>query len=92
MPRVFRIGKYTIYFWMNEGYPPEPVHVHVAEGDPVPNATKIWIRKDGRAFLANNNSRIPLNKLTIIIRTIEARVNEIIAAWQKIFGEVKFYC
>lgn len=92
MPRVFRVGKYIVYFWMNEGYPPEPIHVHVAEGDPAQNATKIWIRKDGKAFLANNNSRIPLNKLTVITRTIEARVDEIIDKWKEIFGEVKFYC
>ena len=92
MPRVFKIGKYIVYFWMNEGTPPEPIHVHVAEGNPVPNATKIWITKNGRTCLANNNSRIPLAKLTIITRTVGARVNEIIDKWKEFFGEVKYYC
>lgn len=34
MPQVFKIGSYTVYFWMNEGKPLEPVHVHVAQGFP----------------------------------------------------------
>lgn len=41
MPQVFKIGPYWVYFWSNEGRPLEPVHVHVAEGSPAPNATKI---------------------------------------------------
>ena len=43
MPQVFKIGSYWVYFWTNENDPLEPVHVHVAEGSPQPNATKIWI-------------------------------------------------
>ena len=39
----FKIGSYWVYFWTNENDPLEPVHVHVAEGSPQPNATKIWI-------------------------------------------------
>ncbi len=92
MPRMFKIGGYTIYFWMNEGSPVEPVHVHVVEGDPVSNATKIWITREHKALLCHNISRIPNAKLLIIMRAVEARVEEIIAAWQKYFGEVKFYC
>ncbi len=34
MPQIFKIGSYTVYFWMNEGNPLEPVHVHVAKGIP----------------------------------------------------------
>ncbi len=45
MPQIFKIGKYIIYFWVNEGTPREPVHVHVAEGVPQKNARKIWITK-----------------------------------------------
>ena len=41
MPQVFKIGGYVIYFWLDEGKPLEPVHVHVAEGVPQENATKI---------------------------------------------------
>ena len=92
MPSVFRIGKYLIYFWMAEGRPTEPIHVHVAEGSPRQNGTKIWICKDGKTRLANNDSRIPPTKLKIIQDTIEKRSEEIIEMWKKFFGEVKYYC
>lgn len=59
MPQVFKIGSYWVYFWTNEGDPLEPVHVHVSEGRPVENATKIWITRSGDTLLANNNSKIP---------------------------------
>jgi hypothetical protein len=29
MPQLFKIGPYIVYFWSNEGFPQEPVHVHV---------------------------------------------------------------
>ena len=45
MPQVFKIGPYWVYFWTNENDPLEPVHVHVSEGAPSQNATKIWITK-----------------------------------------------
>lgn len=48
MPQVFKIGAYLVYFWLNEGMPLEPIHVHIAEGTPVQNGTKIWITQKGR--------------------------------------------
>lgn len=48
MPQVFKIAGYTVYFWVNENNPLEPVHVHIAKGVPSPNATKIWITKSGK--------------------------------------------
>lgn len=56
MPQVFKIGSYWVYFWSNENDPLEPVHVHVAQGAPTANATKIWITAAGRCYLCNNNS------------------------------------
>lgn len=47
MPQVFKIGSYWAYLGTNENDPLEPVHVHVAEGSPQPNATKIWITRTG---------------------------------------------
>ena len=41
MPRVFKFGKYIIYFWANENLPLEPIHVHIAEGTQQANATKV---------------------------------------------------
>ena len=43
MPQVFKVGSYWVYFWANENEPLEPIHVHVAQGAPNGNATKIWI-------------------------------------------------
>ena len=58
MPQVFKVGPFWIYFWANEGKPMEPVHVHVSEGSPTENATKIWITSTGSCLLANNNCNI----------------------------------
>lgn len=66
MPQIFKIGSYVVYFWMNENDPLEPIHVHVAEGVPTPNATKIWITRTGRCLLCNNNSKIMTKKLSYI--------------------------
>ena len=59
MPQVFKVGSYWVYFWANENDPLEPVHVHVCQGAPNGNATKIWITRAGGCILCNNNSRIP---------------------------------
>ena len=92
MPQVFKIGSYVIYFWANESMPLEAVHVHVSEGTPQENATKIWITKAGKCLLCNNNSQIPFKALRNIMSIIEARNDEIIKKWQGFFGEIKYYC
>lgn len=45
MPQIFKIGSYLVYFWVNEGKPLEPIHVHVSKGIPSSSATKLWITK-----------------------------------------------
>lgn len=92
MPQVFKIGSYWVYFWTNEGNPLEPIHVHVAEGAPTKNATKIWITSAGKTYLCNNNSKIPPKTLRNIMRIVEARSPEIIQLWVDYFGEVRYYC
>lgn len=92
MPQVFKIGSYWVYFWSNEGMPREPIHVHVAEGRPIENATKVWITKSGKCLLANNNSGISRNVLRNIMRIIEARSEEIIKKWHDFYGEIEYYC
>lgn len=79
MPQVFKIGSYWVYFWSNESDPLEPVHVHVSEGQPSANATKIWITSKGKCYLAHNKSNIPKATLKNIMRIIEARSYEVIA-------------
>ncbi len=41
MPQIIKIGSYVVYFWSNEGEPLEPVHVHIVEGVPSQNSTKV---------------------------------------------------
>lgn len=84
MPQVFKIGAYLVYFWINEGMPLEPIHVHIAEGTPISNGTKIWITQSGRCLLANNASKIPERKLRIMMDVIEARHSEIEELWLKV--------
>lgn len=92
MPQVFKIGGYWVYFWSDENGPLEPVHVHIAEGKPVKQATKVWITKAGKCLLANNNSHILEGTLKNIIRIIEARSLEVMQKWEKHFGEIRYYC
>ena len=91
MPQVFKIGSYWVFFWTNENNPLEPVHVHVAQGMPKANATKIWITQSGRCLLANNNSRIPERTLRNIMRIIETRSEDVIRKWEEYFGKTEFY-
>lgn len=92
MPQIFKIGKYIIYFWANEGTPREPVHVHISEGVPQENATKIWITKSQKCIVANNNSKIPNHTLNQLLRVIEGRSFSIISKWKDLFGQISFYC
>lgn len=89
MPQVFKIGS---YWRSNEGDPIEPIHVHIAEGSPKPNATKVWITSAGKCLLANNNSDIPKVALRNIMRIIEARSSEVISKWNTFYGVIEYYC
>ena len=92
MPQVFKIGSYWVYFWSNEGEPREPIHVHISQGSPQANATKVWITKAGKCLLVNNNSDIPSVALRNIMRIIEARSTEVIDMWYSFYGEIEYYC
>ena len=92
MPQVFKIGSYWVYFWANENEPLEPVHVHVAKGVPNASATKIWITEAGGCIVANNNSKIPARTLSAIVDVLESSSSYIVAQWNDVFGESKFYC
>lgn len=91
MPQIFKIGSYWVFFWANESDPLEPIHVHVCEGAPNANATKIWITKAGKCYLCHNNSRIAERTLRNIMKIIEARSAEVIQKWRDFFGEVRYY-
>lgn len=92
MPQILRIGPYILYFWSNENNPLEPIHVHVAEGKAIANATKLWITSTGKVIICNNNSQIPDKVLKKIIRIIEGNSDYIIKLWLEHFGEIRYYC
>ncbi|MCD8124106.1 MAG: DUF4160 domain-containing protein [Lachnospiraceae bacterium] len=92
MPQIFKVGSYLIYFWSNENKPVEPIHIHVSQGVPSENATKIWITRAGGCLLCHNNSKIPLRKLRYIMDIAEARHTEIEEKWLSYFKEIRFYC
>lgn len=92
MPQVFKVGSYWVYFWANENEPLEPIHVHISQGQPNSNATKVWITRAGKPLLCNNNSKIPERILRNIMAVIDARSSEVIAKWESFFGDVYYYC
>lgn len=92
MPQVFRIGPYLVFFWMNENDPLEPIHVHICQGVPNADATKIWITQSGKCYLSHNRSRIPRHELRNIMRIIEARSDIIVEKWLAAFGQISYFC
>ncbi|WP_407427429.1 DUF4160 domain-containing protein [Treponema sp.] len=51
-----------MYFWMNENS--EPVHVHVNEGNPDINSTKLWLTKAGGCIEQTTTAVFPRPNLT----------------------------
>ena len=92
MPKLFNVGGYVIFFWSNEN--DEPIHVHIAIGDPNPNATKIWLTKSGGCIVAHNRSRIPQSDLNELFEVILDNHSYICDEWKKHFlvNTVRFYC
>ena len=81
LPKICRLGKYIIFFWSQEDG--EPIHVHVCEGVPHADATKIWM--DGMVRIAHNKSNIPLKDLNSIMRWLVANRELIESKWAKHF-------
>ena len=92
MPQVIKIGAYVIFFWLDEGRPLEPIHVHIAEGVPRANATKVWLTQSGKAVLASRHSEIPAAELRKLIRVVEANADLIREKWSDYFGELRYFC
>ena len=84
------MGKYVIYFWSNEGKPLEPLHFHINEGKPRKNATKVWMKENGKCLIVNNNSKIPEKTLSNIVETMESMSETIKQKWIDHFGEITY--
>ena len=92
LPKLFRIGRYVIFFWSNEN--DEPIHVHIGIINPSPNATKVWLTKGGGCIVANNLSRIPQHELSELLEIIRDNFFLICGEWKKFYDvdDIKFYC
>lgn len=77
-----------VYFWTNEGN--EPIHFHIAEGQPVENATKIWILKNSSFQLSNNNSKVPPKIMRHILAVMQASVEEYKEMWLQYQHEIHY--
>ncbi len=90
MPEVFSILRYHVYFWLNEGHPLEPVHVHASKN--IHNkATKIWLLENGKCKLDKNSDGIPKKDLKRIMHAIEGYRWKVIRDWKDKFGQVSYY-
>ena len=93
MPQIFRVDSFIIYFWSDENNPLEPIHVHVAEGNPRKDGTKIWITQSGKTIVAHNKSDISPRELRKLQRIIESNVDIIVQKWYEHFeGELRYFC
>ena len=92
LPKLFNIGQYVIFFWSNEN--DEPIHIHIAAGNPSANATKIWLTRNGGCIVAHNKSRIPQQDLNELLDIISLNFLNICKLWKQYFGtdDIKFYC
>ena len=89
MPKLYLFQGFAIFFWAGENG--EPVHVHVAQGRPTKNATKIWLTRSGGCILANNNSRLSQRELSNVMDFIVLNHAEICEAWASYFhGDISF--
>ena len=66
--------------------------MHVAEGVPRANATKIWLTQSGKTILANRHTEIPAGELRKLLRVIEANADLIREKWLEYFGELRYFC
>lgn len=81
MPKVCQLGKYVIFFWSNEN--DEPMHVHVCEGVPHKDATKIWM--EGMIRVEHNKSLIPAKDLNMILQWLAANRSIVEKKWNQHF-------
>ena len=92
MPKLFKIGEYSIFFWSDEDG--EPIHVHIIKGNPSLGATKVWLTKSGGVMVAHNKGKIPQHELNQLLDIISTRYFIICNKWKEHFesDDIKYYC
>ena len=91
MPKLFRVGRYIVFFWSNEIG--EPIHVHIGVVNPSQNDTKVWLTKRGGCIVAHNKSRIPQSDLGELIEVIQDNYFLVCCEWKSYFNidTIEFY-
>lgn len=92
VPVVLKLGSISIFFFVDECVPREPVHVHVCRGKPSSNSIKIWLTKD-KNFVVDKVKRNVLSKseLGAVIEYLDEEKHQIIIdKWLSIFGDISF--
>ena len=80
MPTIFRERGFRFFFYSNEGYPREPVHIHVEKDDV---EAKFWLKPEVRVAYNDGYDAHTLRELLAIIRFNRNRIER---AWNEYFG------
>ena len=80
MPLVFRDSGLRFFFYSNEGFPREPLHVHVKGAG---KDAKIWLEPE---ITIADSYGFNSAELTRILRIVNDRRDLILRAWHEHFG------
>ena len=90
MPIYIRTLGYKLYFWSNENN--EPIHFHIAKGNPSDNDTKIWVLSNGSFKIAHNKGQIAAKDLSKIFSIMQTYYQDFIQFWKTYFNtEISYY-
>lgn len=81
MPVVFRYKGFRFFFYSNEGYPREPMHIHTRKGEAI---AKIWLEPD--VSLAESYD-LSSSELKELMEAAEKNKELIKRYWNEYFGE-----
>ncbi|MYM70155.1 DUF4160 domain-containing protein [Pseudoduganella sp. FT55W] len=81
MPVILRYKGYALFFYSSEGFPREPMHIHVRGngGD-----AKIWLEPE---IMVASSAAIPAKKLRELISLVREQRELFIEAWKGYFDE-----
>lgn len=80
MPVILRLDGFKFMFYSNEGYPREPVHIHVRQGR---DEAKFWLSPE--VSMAYNDG-FDARTLNRIRRLVEERREHLERAWHEYFA------
>ena len=81
MPVLFRYKGFRFFFYLNEGHPREPVHVHVRSGDG--SEAKFWLRPQVRLASNDGFDARTLRELATEVQDKQTMIEE---HWHEYFG------